>query len=152
MTTIYLAGGMTGLTLEQMQGWRREAERVLGGHGFKIMNPADNGFDVTLTRGEIVTRNKFMISRSDIVLAGFNRDTPSIGTIGEVVWARARFPEMPIFSWGQNVYLVQKPWVFVQMTGYFVELEHALEHIVENYSFSNRVDDGQLNFSFGGTE
>jgi len=148
MTTIYLAGAMTGLTLEEMQGWRREAARVLGGAGFKVMDPTYNGLDMTLTPEEIVTINKFMISKSDIILAEFNQEKPSIGTIGEVVWARQAFPLMPIFVWGKNQKLISYPWIFVHLTARFLELKNALESIVENYSFPKRVDDGQLSFPF----
>ena len=42
MATVYLAGKMTGLTHEEMNAWRKLAEKALAEHGFRVLNPVNS--------------------------------------------------------------------------------------------------------------
>ena len=131
MTTVYLAGAMFGLTLEDMNGWRMSVARELLSCGFAVLNPVDTDFGPEPTGREITDSNEFQIRHSDVVLAEFNRETVSIGTVGEVVFAW--MINKPVITWGGAVY-VEHPWIRERTTRHFASLGDAVDYIVRNYS------------------
>lgn len=99
---VYLAGPMTGLTLEQATGWRRLASERLEEAGFTILDPTRgltflkpddvilDGYDGHQfeSKHAVVLRDKFDSTRSDLLLInllGISR--VSIGTMMELAWA-----------------------------------------------------------------
>lgn len=145
---VYLAGTMTGLTYEQMKEWRKKAKLVLCTHGFAVIDPCDRvdgdnfqqlmdcahgGAEVVETpAAEIVDSNIYHISHSDIVLAEFNYERVSIGTIGEVIVA-ARELRKPVIAWGTNSKVHKYPWVRNHITAHRDKLDDALVYILEVY-------------------
>lgn len=130
MTNVYLAGKITGLSKEEMSEWRTLAADLLWGH-FSIYNPAATDLSIRLTSREIVDSNKFQIRHSDIVLVELNHDDVSIGTIGEIVFAREN--GKPIIAWGKAEKVVNHPWVKDHITIHFFELKEAVDYIFQNY-------------------
>lgn len=145
---VYLAGTMTGLSYEQMKDWRIKAARRLRSHGFEVLDPCDRvdgdnfqqlmdcahgGAECVLTPApEVVDSNIYHITRSDIVLAEFDYDRVSIGTIGEVIVA-ARELKKPVIAWGKNHKVHSYPWVRKHLTAHRDDLDGALDHIIEVY-------------------
>lgn len=131
-STVYLAGKMSGLTQEEMTAWRIQAANELQKHGFKIMDPTTQSFNFDqFTSREVVDSNKFQIRNSDIVLAELNHENVSIGTIGELVFAREI--GKPVIVWGTATGVIEHPWVDEHSTKIFYELSAAIKYIIDNY-------------------
>lgn len=129
MTTVYLAGKMTGLTPAQMSGWRVESFIHL--EGFEVFDPVDTQLTDPPTSREIVDSNKYQISNSDVVLVELNHEEVSIGTIGEIVFAKGI--GKPVIAWGGAMGVVNHPWVQEHITAHFKELGQAVDYINHNY-------------------
>lgn len=134
--TVYLAGGITGLTPAQAAGWRLEARKLLHPE-FNVLDPVPlvfNGEHFTAenpTAREINDSNIYQIKNSDIILAEFEHQQPSIGTIGEIVKARCLYGT-PIITWGRSSRHYH-PWVKYHTTIHFDDLEEAVRYIKNNY-------------------
>lgn len=130
--TVYLAGAMTNLTQEEMTGWRTSAKHYLQPLGFDILDPTTTHFGERPTAKEIVTNNKAMIDRSDIVLMEFNQTKfTSLGTVGEAVYAADK--GKPVIVWGGQNHVIYNPWVEHHITKAFPDLQEAVEYIAQNY-------------------
>lgn len=131
--TVYLAGKMAGLSLDEMLGWRNEAARKLRDAGFAVLNPVDVFLAEKGDKSprEIVDSNKYQIRHSDIVLAELSHPELSIGTLGELVYAR----EMGkvVIAWG-GAWYTDHPWVREHVTAIYGALDEALECIINKYS------------------
>ena len=139
--TVYLAGKMAGLSLEEMSEWRKVAKDILIPNGFAVLDPVDV-YKVEhnkATSREIVDSNKYQIRHSDIVLAELNHDQLSIGTLGELVFAR----EMGkvVIAWG-GAGFVDHPWVQEHVTVLYGSLRDALKCICNKYSKVGRREVG----------
>lgn len=130
MTTVYLAGKMAGLTKEEMSEWRNQATSWLW-EGFYVYDPSDTPLSENLTSREIVDSNKFQIRNSDLILVELNHDDVSIGTIGEIVFAREH--GKPVVAWGGASKIVEHPWVQDHITIHFPDLLSATRYINKNY-------------------
>jgi nucleoside 2-deoxyribosyltransferase len=127
-TTVYLAGKMMGLTEEEMTSWRKEAEEYLTRHEIKVIDPVRAGMGLEeQTSRQIVAINKYLINRSDVVLAELNHKEVSIGTIGEIIFASSL--GIPVFTWGSEIKVIYHPWVWEHITAAFETLEKALVNI-----------------------
>lgn len=99
---IYLAGPMTGMTLEHVTTWRKKARLALEEAGFTVLDPArglmflepesvvkDAYEDETTENKHVVfTRDKFDSTRADILFVNLKHATRiSIGTMMEMAWA-----------------------------------------------------------------
>lgn len=91
---VYLAGPITGLTMEQSLAWRRRVADALPPH-IGILDPLRypdekwvgqrSATDVKVDIRAIVRRNEFDVRRSDIVFANFEGSFElSVGTIVEM--------------------------------------------------------------------
>ncbi len=106
---VYLAGPMTGQTLEETIAWRRDATNKLEDAGFTVLDPArglmflkpegvvkdsyENSH--TETKHTVFVRDKFDSTRADILLINLlEASRVSIGTMMELAWAHLsnRFP------------------------------------------------------------
>lgn len=129
--TVYLAGKMTGLSQEEMTRWRKEATEILQSRGFTCLDPTQVPLSANPSGKEIVSSNKYQISHSDIVLAEIDHDVPSLGTVGEIIFANQL--GKPVIAWGRAFYIATHPWVEVHSTTYYPALGEALDYIVRNY-------------------
>jgi nucleoside 2-deoxyribosyltransferase len=133
MITVYLAGKMTGLTYQQMTEWRYIAKHHLSAHGIVSLDPATQPLNGgTWTPREVVDSNKYQIRHSDVVLAELNYDNVSIGTIGELVYAREH--NKPVIAWGKAS-IIEHPWVQEHTTKIFGTLAEAVDYLVGNYHY-----------------
>jgi nucleoside 2-deoxyribosyltransferase len=131
-TTVYLAGKMAGLTPEEMSGWRSIAAGLLPeSGGFSILNPVDVRLSRATSPREIVDSNKYQIRNSDLVLAELDHGDVSLGTIGEIVFARE--VGKPVIAWGTAYDIINHPWVQEHITIHFHRLTDALDYILFNY-------------------
>lgn len=128
METIYLAGGIFGLTDAQCNDWRDKVMKELAGL-YKFRNPMVRNYrGKELDPGiveEIVTLDKKDIRESDIVLV--MAQTPSWGTAMEILYA---------YENGKDVIsIVQQgrvsPWVIYHSNSLFLSLDEALEVLSE---------------------
>jgi len=128
---VYLAGKMAGLTYEEMNEWREKAKTWLKDAGFGILNPVESGINEESEPKEIVMNNKAMIRKSDIILAEFDNEDPSFGTIGEVIFSSEQ--RKPVISWGK--YPIGSPWIQEHVVKHFDELEEAVAYLISCYCF-----------------
>ena len=132
MTTVYLAGKMSGLTFGEMTAWRVKAENELKKNGFKVLDPtASFAKEKDATPREIVDNNKYQIKWSDIILAELNHNNISIGTIGELVFSREW--NKPVIAWGCAKSVINHPWVQEHVTKIFERMEDAVQYIIDCY-------------------
>jgi nucleoside 2-deoxyribosyltransferase len=130
---VYLAGKMTGLSPREMNGWRESAADNLSNCGFSVLNPAEQALNSqkVYTAREVVDSNKFQIQNCSVVLAELDHDDVSIGTIGELVYARSI--GKPIIGWG-TAKITGHPWVVEHTTKIFVTCEDAVNYLINNYT------------------
>lgn len=128
---VYLAGKMTGLTFEQMKGWRNKAKEKLVDNKIIVLDPTDTDLGGDPTEIEIVASNKFQINHSDLVLAELDFNGVSLGTISEIVYSGSI--GKPVISWGANP-VHEYPWVAANTICHFRELDEAIDYIVTNYA------------------
>ena len=102
MSLVYLAGPITGLTYDDATDWRKTVSETLALHGIKSASPlrfksflkdelsikdSYEGHTLATSKG-IYTRDKWDVSRSDVVLVNFiGAGKVSIGTVLEIAWA-----------------------------------------------------------------
>lgn len=140
---IYLAGKMSGLTVEQMTEWRKRARNALYPH-FEINDPCDqflpdlnlkkleklSATDDRVTSREIVDSNKYRIYKSDILFVEMEHPETSIGTVGEIVYG-AVYNKI-IVVWGGSK-TVQHPWIQDHITKHCKQFEDAVQYIKANF-------------------
>lgn len=132
--SVYLAGPISGLTLEGCSDWREWATQKLG-QGIMALNPlrskkarlshagaiADHYDDDPLTRlPGIVGRDRFDVMRADMVLVNvLGAERVSLGTVMEVAWADLlRKPVVLVMEKEGNVH---EHGMFTQVVQYRVE-------------------------------
>lgn len=131
--TIYLAGKMSGLSFEEMNGWRLEASKLLK-ENFHIINPCDyynfKNDPSTYTEREVKEFDLGRVNGSKILL--FNLDYPdSIGTAIEIHMAHDEW-HIPVIAYGgKNVQV--HPWIELSITKRCDTLEDAINHINKFY-------------------
>ncbi len=133
---VYLAGQMSGLTLEQMSQWRDEATDLLQ-ENFTVINPVNYyNFEIdpnTYTNREVKKFDLEAVKRSDIILV--NLEYPkSIGTAIEVhmaydVWDKPVVAyggkKEDLHPWLQDVH----PWIQESLTKWCNTLDEAVDYI-----------------------
>jgi len=102
MSLVYLAGPITGLTYEGATDWRESVSYVLNNDGIGTASPLrfksflkgelsiKDSYEghALATSKAIYTRDKWDVSRSDVVLVNFlGAEKVSIGTVLEIAWA-----------------------------------------------------------------
>ncbi len=99
---VYLAGPMTGMTMEYVRKWREAAAQKLESNGFTVLNPArglvflkpetlvKDAYEDEFSENKhvVFTRDKFDSTRADILIVNLLKTTRvSIGTMMEMAWA-----------------------------------------------------------------
>ena len=132
-TTVYLAGKMTGLSLEEMQAWRVKAKNFLQAKNITVIDPTITDFGHEPEPKEIVRGNKYMIDRSDVIFAELNHREVSIGTVGEIVYAATK--NKPVIAWSCKDGYAENPWVEEHITAIFYnDFNGALNYLVANFA------------------
>jgi nucleoside 2-deoxyribosyltransferase len=127
MKTVYLCGGINGLSDAQAKDWREESNAALSPH-YRVFDPMVRDYrgrelEPGIAR-EIVEQDKADVDASDILLVHYER--PSVGTSMEVLYAKER---------GKTVYLVDRsgkplsPWLLYHADRVFGSLTDALYHL-----------------------
>jgi len=129
--TVYLAGKMSGLSKEEMNGWREVSTDKLLEAGYKVLNPVETDFGTNVSDSEIIHSNDFQIRHSDIILAELDYEQISIGTICEIVEARRQ--GKPVIAWGTAYSIINHPHIRGRITRHCEDLENAVQYIIENY-------------------
>lgn len=130
---IYLAGAMSGLTMEEMNGWRLMANSFLKDK-FETINPCDY-YNFTLDKNtyseiEVKKFDLWAVEHSDIILV--NLDYPnSIGTAIELqmafdVWHK------PVVAYG-GLHTNVHSWMLLNITKRCDRLDEAVTYINEYY-------------------
>jgi len=128
MLRVYLAGGMEGLSREQMTAWRTTAKEKLKAAGVKSLDPTAVSLGGNPTSAVIVQSNKFAIRNSMVVLAEVEERNPvSIGTIGEIVYAFHVNKPVIIFGKGARK---NHPWLVAHAAVVKETLDEAIEELL----------------------
>ena len=139
--TIYEAGKMSGLGLQQMLTWRieltKELEDVAEMVGVKVnaVNPV-NYFNFVQkrhqTESEIMKFDLSKVKQSDIVIVNMDGLNTSIGTCIELYEAYKR--EIPVLAFGSNkLYEELHPWVQCCITRHDKTYKETVNYIKEFY-------------------
>lgn len=133
----YLAGRMSGLSLEQMNSWREEATQLLKDKSNNMIhteNPCHfYNFErdpSTYTEKEVKEFDLHLVKNCDLVLVNLNF-ADSIGTAIELhmahdVW---NVPVIAVRNKGNKSH----PWIDLSVTKFCETLEDAVDHIIEFY-------------------
>lgn len=95
MYHIYLAGPMSICSREEANAWRDEFADRLGWNGITILSPMRNP-ERHQTDKEIMSRDRWDVFHSDLVVMDLRNPKVSIGTMIEVWWADAK--RIPIIA------------------------------------------------------
>lgn len=139
--TIYEAGKMSGLNLQQMLTWRieltKELEDVAEIIGVKVnaVNPV-NYFNFVQkrhqTESEIMKFDLSKVKQSDIVIVNMDGLNTSIGTCIELYEAYKR--EIPVLAFGSNkLYEELHPWIQCCITRHDETYKETVNYIKDFY-------------------
>lgn len=134
---IYLAGKMSGLTFEQMNTWRMNANLLFkdeSDNKIHTINPCEYyNFEIdsnTYTEKEIMKFDLHMVKQSDLILV--NLEYPdTIGTAIELFHA-SEVLHKPVIGFGLKV-MVPHPWMMLCVDKMCVTLEDAVDYILDFY-------------------
>lgn len=132
---IYLAGKMSNLSYEEMNGWREKAEDLFAfDDNVKTENPCDfynfenKRPDFTYTESEIKNFDLYLVKNCNLVLV--NLDHPnSIGTAIEIHMAHDEW-KIPVIGFGTTE---NHPWIELSVDRKCASLEDAVDYIREFY-------------------
>ncbi len=141
---VYLAGDMTGGTLAQVRGWRRDVIRVLEASGFVCLDPTrrdakvapaakyDNSLLDEDERRFIYQSDLRDIMRASIVLANIRPGNISIGTFWELGYADRLGKAIVIVA--QDEKHREHPFVGSGRARVFEALPEAIKYVIETYA------------------
>lgn len=89
MLTVFLSGGMTGLTREEMTSWRDTIKTEAKFYDMKVVSPTDyfmRGFDWQNEDKESFIFDTYWVKHCDVLIANMNAPK-SIGTAQEIMLA-----------------------------------------------------------------
>jgi len=131
----YLAGKMSGLTWEQMNGWREEATNLFNkkNNNIHLENPCNYyNFEIdpaSFSDHECKEFDLWLIKNCDVVLVNLGFSS-SIGTAIELELA-SRFWNKPVIAYGYHDEV--HPWMKLSVTKFCNSLEEAIDHILKFY-------------------
>lgn len=135
---IYLAGGMSGLTLEEQTDWRRRFCDAIK-YGDYDYEKTVSFFDPTQyyslsdpthkTEREAMDFDLYNLRRSNIVVVNFNSPN-SLGTAMELMLAREL--KKPVIGLNKDGHILH-PWLVECTTRVCNDMRELVSHIVEYY-------------------
>lgn len=132
---VYLAGKMSGLTLEEMDGWRVEATKQFNDKSFipvHTINPVRfYNFEMnpnTYSEKEVRKFDLHMVKASDVILVNLDF-SDSIGTAMEICMAYDVW-DKPVVGFGKNK---SHPWMELCISKRCETLEDAVDYIIDYY-------------------
>ena len=127
MTTVYLCGGINGLSDAQCKDWREVAKAIFTPAGIATLDPMRRDYRGKEAESvqEIVKGDLDDIRLSDVVLVNASR--PSWGTAMEVVYAKKEHRPPAIYAFGAGD--KPSPWLVFHCRRLFATVEEACEFI-----------------------
>ena len=137
MFKIYLAGGMTGLSMQDQNEWRVEIKNELEIYGcdyrVKCINPVDyyNSFDSRMYDSdlEVMLFDLHKVKTSNLIIMNFN-NMNSLGSMAELAIAYDR--EVPIIGLNESEQMLH-PWQYAMCSKVFTDIEDMLDYIKNYY-------------------
>lgn len=134
---IYLAGGMSNLTMEEQNDWRNEIRCELEDfeclYYVKCINPVDyyNTYDSTTYDSdlEVMQFDLHKVKKSDLVILNFN-NMKSLGTMAELAIAYDR--GIPVIGLNESEQQLH-PWQYCMCSKIFNNKEDMLQYIKDYY-------------------
>ena len=138
---LYLSGGMSGLTVEESNGWRIKVKQdlfafILNGT-LKVFNPMDSYIhnEYRMNEKEAMRYDLNILRKSSYVLVYFN-DIKSLGTAMEIAIAHElKIPIIGVFDNKENYNALDTlhPWVYNMCDVVLQSLDDAVHYIKKNY-------------------
>ena len=138
---LYLSGGMSGLTVEESNGWRIKVKQdlfafILNGT-LKVFNPMDSYIhnEYRMNEKEAMRYDLNILRKSSYVLVYFN-DIKSLGTAMEIAIAHElKIPIIGVFDNKENYNALDTlhPWVYNMCDVVLDSLDDAIRYIKNNY-------------------
>lgn len=138
---LYLSGGMSGLTVEESNGWRIKVKQdlfafILNGT-LKVFNPMDTYIhnEYHMNEKEAMQYDLNILRKSSYVLVYFN-DINSLGTAMEIAIAHElKIPIIGVFDEKEdyNALDTLHPWVYNMCDVVLDSLDDAIRYIKNNY-------------------
>ena len=139
---IFLSGKMTGLSQEEMNGWRKEFAEKIGndwfGYGYSksphVINPCRYE-DLWKVPKEFVRWDLDMVKNSDLIVAKISENQDSIGTAMEL--ATAYQCGIPILTYNPHhiLYCNIHPFTNELSNRCFDTMDELVDYITELYLF-----------------
>ena len=136
-----LSGGMSGLTVEESNGWRIKVKQnlfafILNGT-LKVFNPMDSYIhnEYHMNDREAMHYDLNILRKSSYVLVYFN-DIKSLGTAMEIAIAHElKIPIIGVFDNKENCNALDTlhPWVYNMCDVVLQSLDDAIRYIKNNY-------------------
>lgn len=121
MLTVFLSGGMTGLSREEMTEWREKIKLYAQFYDVKVVSPTDYfmcGYDYLDEPRESFALDTYWVRHSDIIIANMNKPS-SIGTAQELMLAYELNKPIIVIAdkekWEKEV----NPWIKCEATTVF---------------------------------
>lgn len=149
MTKIYLAGKMTGLSKEEMNGWREQLNYLISlkakSHlhdAVQVINPVNfyNTADEPMYQSdkEYIRWEFDRVKNSNIVIVGWNKEQDSLGTMAELTYAYANNIPVILYFYDRkdnDCYLPLHPFVnYIASKIYFKDqIEELANYVVKYY-------------------
>lgn len=137
-TTIYLAGGITGLSMDEASSWRvlaRDLFKTFGEGRFRCFLPTDHYSEFANTHSvnerAAMNYDLYKLRRSDILLINMN-NPKSLGTMAEISLAHELKIPMVAYIDKEAVDKVH-PWQECMIDEWFASLGDAVDFIINNY-------------------
>ena len=133
---IYLAGGMTGLSLSEQCEWRDYIKKILediNPHCFCI-NPIDyySEFDIVPkydSDREVMEYDLYRLENSDLVIVNFN-SPKSLGTMAELGFAKAR--KIKVLGLNESAVSLH-PWQRDICEKIFYDIDELISYVIGYY-------------------
>ena len=138
---LYLSGGMSGLTVEESNGWRIKVKQdlfafILNGT-LKVFNPMDSYIhsEYRMNEKEAMQYDLNILRKSSYILVYFN-DIKSLGTAMEIAIAHElKIPIIGVFDNKENYNALDTlhPWVYNMCDVVLDSLDDAIRYSKNNY-------------------
>ena len=134
---IYLAGGMSNLSMKEQNEWRNEIRNELEEfecrYYVKCINPVDyyNTYDSTTYDSdlEVMQFDLYKVEHSDLIIMNFN-DMKSLGSMAElaIAWDRG----IPVIGLNESEQQLHQ-WQYCMCSKIFTNKEAMLQYIKDYY-------------------